>query len=1288
MQNSATGRNNGSKTAMRRHSIVERAAMEALEQRALFSAIVGIEAIDAIGTEASKTTAKFRLTRDDTDGELEVALDISGDAGNGVDYTEIDETVTFADGAATADITITPVDDSTYEGTETVTIAIAESMDYEIDEDADSAEATITDNEKPTISLTVDDSSADEDDDEETGTFVISRNGPTDGALAVKVTVTGTATNGTDYNSISTTVTIPDGEESANVDVVTKQDGNLEGKETVILTLAAGTTYNIHSTDKTGTVNITDDEKSTVKITASDAVATEGNAKDPGKFTITRTGATTAIAEALTVHFTVSGTATDGTDYDTIETSAVIPAGKTSVDVLIKTKQDTSIELGETAKVTLASNSAYTIDADNDDATVAIKDDDKPTVSISASDSSANEVGPSNTGKFTITRTGATTEALAVPIVITGTGKAGVDFKTISTTVTIPVGKSSKTVEVRPIDDADLEGPETVIATLGTSAASIASSENKTGTVTIGEDELPDVSITATDPTASEPTSDKGTFTVTRTGPTTSALTVNYTISGTADLGDDVEDIEDSVVIPAGKSSATITVAPKNDTDLEGSETVIVTLDSASTYDIDDDAEDATVTVKDDEKSTVTIDATDAAAAEASMGTGTFTLTRTGSGAAIAEALQIKYTISGTGTKGTDYNSLDGTVSFSAGSATKTITITPVDDSTLEVDETVILTLATGTAYTVGTDKTDTVTIAENDKPTVTLTGTDLSAGEPSDKGTITFTRNGPTTAALEVHYSIDDDSTADEEDDYDALSGTATIPAGKTSIAVTITPADDTDLEGKETIIVNTDSNSAYVVDGDNDTVTVNIADNEKPTVSVTSADAAGTEGDDDNETATITFTRTGPTTEALNVLYTVSGFGTAGTDTTENLTGTATIAAGSLTKTIALHITDDSAVEGSETLVVTLKAATAYTIHSTDKAATVAITDNDKPTVSIAATDASGKENSKDGLLLTITRTGATREALDVSLVTSGIAGQADFTTTLPTSATIPAGKSFVTVAIATTNDTTYEGTESLNALLVDGDDYIIDEDHGVAEMSITDDELPTISIDATDATASETGPATATFTISRDEDDPTTDAVTVSYTISGSAKNGKDYNKITKTVTIDAGDESATITVTPKADSKVEGPETVVLTLAKGSYNIASGASTDSATISDAQKPTLTVEAQDSPIDEDGNDKARFRIWRTGQSTGQSLLVEFELDGTAEIDTNYTLANEDGDELTDSVTIPAGEAFVDVYVTPVDNDDADGDLTVKLTLSSASAYTVDTDNDDATITITDDE
>lgn len=149
MQNSATGRNNGSKTAMRRHSIVERAAMEALEQRALFSAIVGIEAIDAIGTEASKTTAKFRLTRDDTDGELEVALDISGDAGNGVDYTEIDETVTFADGAATADITITPVDDSTYEGTETVTIAIAESMDYEIDEDADSAEATITDNESP-----------------------------------------------------------------------------------------------------------------------------------------------------------------------------------------------------------------------------------------------------------------------------------------------------------------------------------------------------------------------------------------------------------------------------------------------------------------------------------------------------------------------------------------------------------------------------------------------------------------------------------------------------------------------------------------------------------------------------------------------------------------------------------------------------------------------------------------------------------------------------------------------------------------------------------------------------------------------------------------------------------------------------------------------------------------------------------------------------------------------------------------------------------------------------------
>ncbi len=92
----------------------------------------------------------------------------------------------------------------------------------------------------------------------------------------------------------------------------------------------------------------------------------------------------------------------------------------------------------------------------------------------------------------------------------------------------------------------------------------------------------PTVAISATDPTASEIGPDTGTFAVTRTGATTSALTVNYLIGGTATNGSDYDTLSGSVTIPAGASAANITVTPIADSLVEGNETVTLTLAAAS----------------------------------------------------------------------------------------------------------------------------------------------------------------------------------------------------------------------------------------------------------------------------------------------------------------------------------------------------------------------------------------------------------------------------------------------------------------------------------------------------------------------------------------------------------------------------------------------------------------------------------------------------------------------------------------------------------------------------------
>ena len=96
----------------------------------------------------------------------------------------------------------------------------------------------------------------------------------------------------------------------------------------------------------------------------------------------------------------------------------------------------------------------------------------------------------------------------------------------------------------------------------------------------------PIVTVVATDASAAEAVtgSDPGTFTVTRTGPTTVDLTVNFTVTGTATNGADYIAIPGSVTIPAGETSVTVTVSPIDDLLAEASETVVLTLAANAAY--------------------------------------------------------------------------------------------------------------------------------------------------------------------------------------------------------------------------------------------------------------------------------------------------------------------------------------------------------------------------------------------------------------------------------------------------------------------------------------------------------------------------------------------------------------------------------------------------------------------------------------------------------------------------------------------------------------------------------
>lgn len=114
------------------------------------------------------------------------------------------------------------------------------------------------------------------------------------------------------------------------------------------------------------------------------------------------------------------------------------------------------------------------------------------------------------------------------------------------------------------------------------------------------------VLVEAVDSTAAEPGDDTGMFLFTRTGPTNTDLVARYTISGTAASFDDYENVPWWIRIPAGASSASLQIAPVDDTLIEGDETVILTLQSSSDYDLAGTGT-ATVVIHDDENPPPTV---------------------------------------------------------------------------------------------------------------------------------------------------------------------------------------------------------------------------------------------------------------------------------------------------------------------------------------------------------------------------------------------------------------------------------------------------------------------------------------------------------------------------------------------------------------------------------------------------------------------------------------------------------------------------------------------------------
>jgi outer membrane autotransporter protein len=73
---------------------------------------------------------------------------------------------------------------------------------------------------------------------------------------------------------------------------------------------------------------------------------------------------------------------------------------------------------------------------------------------------------PKKPGVFLISRSGDKSQPLTVNYEVSGRAENGVDYLFLPGTVTIPAKKSAVAVKVKPFDDSDVEGPETITVSI------------------------------------------------------------------------------------------------------------------------------------------------------------------------------------------------------------------------------------------------------------------------------------------------------------------------------------------------------------------------------------------------------------------------------------------------------------------------------------------------------------------------------------------------------------------------------------------------------------------------------------------------------------------------------------------------------------------------------------------------------------------------------------------------------------------------------------------------------
>lgn len=388
---------------------------------------------------------------------------------------------------------------------------------------------TLLDDDSSVISLELDDGVAMEE-GRKRGLVILRRVGATDRDQEVKLAVTGSASNGSDYETIPSEVVIRSGEDELPIPIIPVDDPIQEFMEEVRLSVLAAPGATLTNAGPVSISIVDNDGTAEFRSPTYAAYESAGQAEIILRRTSDTNGMATVAWEA---------TAGSATPADFVPTNGVVSfaPGEAFKSFFVELLDDQVVEPEKTVNLTLRNLSDGVPLGGQVEATLTILDDDT-VVELITPAVQALEYDP--TAAFTVTRYGVITNLLQVELAATTNGTAvdGLDFLATNYALVFQPGQTAVVAQVALLDDVQFDGDKIITVALTNLEASATYGTVTNGTITVLDDECA-IELTATNFAVPEYARTL-TVQVRRTGSALHPVRVDFESSdGTARVGQD-----------------------------------------------------------------------------------------------------------------------------------------------------------------------------------------------------------------------------------------------------------------------------------------------------------------------------------------------------------------------------------------------------------------------------------------------------------------------------------------------------------------------------------------------------------------------------------------------------------------------------------------------------------------------------------------------------------------------------------------------------------------------------